>query len=208
MAIEGAVQMGEPEEAEQVADEIIEWMARQLMEDEGRDVEELKEGARREFGSREWTAHFHWIVVGIRKGLRKGKEDGRRKDRRRRRDIRVQTKNVGGSGVQSYGVRVQTDMTGMDLENMERRAYKSIRASRKRGKAGTELESEKLEGIVTTGRQDKEVEVVLVEVEDMPDLLAVEEYREVEEEFGEVELPVLMKKRRGSHVERKSCVWR
>ena len=193
VAMEGAVQVGEPEGAEQVADEVIEWMARQLTEDEERDVEELKEGARREFGRQELPVHFHWIVAGIRKGLKKGKEEGRRKDRRRRRDIRVQTENVADSGVQSYGKRVQTDITGIDLEKMEKRAYEGIRASRKRSKAKTELESERLEVTITTERQEKEVEVVLEEVEDMPDLLAVEEGREIEEECGEVELPVLLK---------------
>ena len=197
VVVEGMVQVGEPERAEQVADEIIEWMARQLMEDEGRDVEELRERARREFGRRELPAHFHWIVAGLRKGLRKGKEEGRRRDQRRRRDIRVQTESVGGSGVQSYRVRVQTEMTGVDLEKMERRAYEGIRASRKKSKVRTEVEGERLEVTIATERTDKEVEVVLEEVEDMPELVAMEECREIEAEFEEVELPVLMKEVEG-----------
>ena len=39
------VQVREPEGAAQGAEEVIQWMARQLMENEGRDVEELKERA-------------------------------------------------------------------------------------------------------------------------------------------------------------------
>ena len=42
VAAEGRVQVGEPEGAEQMTDEVIEWMARQLVEDEGKDVEKLK----------------------------------------------------------------------------------------------------------------------------------------------------------------------
>jgi hypothetical protein len=47
-------------------------------------------------------------------------------------------------------VRVQTDITGTDIEKMEERAYESIRVSRKRSMIRMELESKKLEVTITT----------------------------------------------------------
>ena len=117
--------------------------------------------------------------------------------RRRRRDIRVQTENVGGSAVLSWGVRVQTDMTGLDIEKMEKRAYEGIRASRKKSKSGVELSKERLEVTITAEEIEGEVEVVMDGEEGMPELLSVEELKEIEEEFGEAELPVLLREVEG-----------
>ena len=194
---EEAVQTVEPGKVEQVIDEVVEWMVGQLMEDDGIEVQELEKGARRKFGRAELPAHLHWIVAGIKEGLEKGKEAGRRKDRRRRRDVRVQTECEGVSGVQSVGVRVQTDMTGVDLEKMERRAYEGIRESRKKSKFRTEGEVERMKVTITTEGIDKEVEVVLEEMDDMPDLVVVADCKEIEREFEEMELPVLMKEMEG-----------
>ena len=183
LEVEETARMGESGNTE----EVIKWMTSQLMEDESMEEEELKERTLEKFGSRKLPTQFHWIVVGIKEGLRRGKEDGRKRERRRR-DIRVQTENVSGCGV-----RVQTDMTGTDLEKMEKRAYESIRASRKKSKARSELGSEKLEVTITTKRLENEVEVVMEGKRGMPELLEIEECVELGEGSEQGELPVLRK---------------
>ena len=158
--VEDRVQAGEPERAEPVAEEMIEWLVRRLMENGGRNVEELREEARSEFRGRELPGHFNWIVAGIRKGFEKGKEEGRRRDRGRRRDVRVQTE-MEDSGAQKWGVQVQTDMTGTDLEKVEKRAYEGIRASQKKSRVRKETDRERLKVTIATGGQEEEVEVVM-----------------------------------------------
>ena len=97
----------------------------------------------------------------------------------------------------SWGVRVQTDMTGLDIEKMEKRAYEGIRASRKKSKSGVELSKERLEVTITAEEIEGEVEVVMDGEEGMPELLSVEELKEIEEEFGEAELPALLREVEG-----------
>ena len=106
------VQVSEPEGAAQNAEEVIKWMARQLMENEGRDVEELKERAIREFGSLESLTHVHWVVMRIKEGPRRGKEYRRRRERKRGRRMNA---IIQMESVRSSGVSVQMDDLGVLL---------------------------------------------------------------------------------------------
>ena len=136
-AAERVVEMVEPERMAQDAEEVISWMARRLLENEGRSIEELKESATNQFGSLETLARVQCVVMGIKEGLRRGKEIRRRKHRGRRMNARVQTEEV-----ESCAVRVQTDILGMDMVRMEARAYESIRERRRKSKSKPEPERE------------------------------------------------------------------
>ena len=191
---EGTARAREPENAE----EVIKWMVKRLRENENVGEAELKKRTVEQFGSGKLPDHFHWIVVGMKEGLRRGREAGQQRERRRKRDIRVQTERVGGCGV-----RVQTDLTGIDIGKMEKRAYESIRASRKKSKVGSELGSEKLEVTIVVEKLESEVEVIIDREENMPDLLEVEEGIEFGEDREQGELPILSKEGEGQDGEGK-----
>ena len=158
--------MREPENAE----EVIKWMVKRLMENEGVGEAELKKRTVEQFGREKLPDHFHWIVVGMKEGLRRGREAGQQRKRMRKRDIRVQTERVDGCGVS-----VQTDLTGIDVGKMEKRAYESIRASRKKSKAGSGLGSENLEVTIVAEKLENEIEVIMDRDEDMPILVELED---------------------------------
>ena len=198
-AAERVVEMVEPERMAQDAEEVIGWMARRLLENEGRSIGELKESATNQFGSLETLARVQCVVMGIKEGLRRGKEIRKRKHGGRRMNARVQTEKV-----ESCAVRVQTDILGMDMVRMEARAYESIRERWRKSKNKPEPEREGLEETITVEHREEETEVVVEEEENMPALLSEEEFGEIETEYGEGELPVLTREVEGVFTRRRS----